>query len=129
QPGEFVTVPGFEWTSANHGHRNVYFREVGAEPFQSVRPGSPRNTIEDGAPTPLDLWAYLDHQGIPAITVPHHMSVAWFPLSLDDPPAQSPATCRSPASPYRSTSATARITTGWPRSTRRGEIPSTTVSR
>lgn len=83
QPGEFVTVPGFEWTSANHGHRNVYFRGAGAEPFESFRAGSSRNTIEDGAPTPLDLWAHLDRQGIPAITVPHHMSLAWFPLSLD----------------------------------------------
>lgn len=83
QPGDFVTVPGFEWTSANHGHRNVYFRQTGAGLFDSARPGSPRNTIEDGAPTPLDLWAYLDRQGIPAVTIPHHMSVAWFPLSLE----------------------------------------------
>ena len=82
-PGSFVTVPGFEWTSANHGHRNVYFRDSGAAPFWSGLAGSPRNTIEDGAPTPLDLWRHLDEQPIPAMTVPHHMSVAWFPLSLE----------------------------------------------
>lgn len=81
--GRFVTLPSFEWTSANHGHRNVYFRDADAERFSSFLPGSPRNTIEDGAPTPLDLWRYLDGQGIPAITIPHHMSVAWFPLSLE----------------------------------------------
>jgi hypothetical protein len=81
--GAFVTLPGFEWTSANHGHRNVYFRAAGAERFDSFLPGSPRNTIEDGAPTPRHLWRYLDRQGIPAVTVPHHMSVAWFPLSLE----------------------------------------------
>jgi hypothetical protein len=83
QPGEFVTVPSFEWTSANHGHRNVYFRHSGAGLFDSSLAGSPRNTIEDGAPTPRDLWDYLARQGVPAITVPHHMSAAWFPLSLD----------------------------------------------
>lgn len=81
--GSFVTLPGFEWTSANHGHRNVYFRELGAERFSSFLPGSPRNTIEDGAPSPLDLWRYLEGQGVPAVTVPHHMSVAWFPVSLE----------------------------------------------
>lgn len=82
-PGSFVTMPGFEWTSANHGHRNVYFRQDGAERFSSFVAGSARNLIEDGAPTPVDLWNYLDDQDIPAITVPHHMSLAWFPVSLD----------------------------------------------
>lgn len=83
QPGELITVPSFEWTSANHGHRNVYFRDAGAGPFGSSLSGSSRNTIENGAPTPQDLWAYLRRQGVPAITIPHHMSAAWFPLSLD----------------------------------------------
>lgn len=83
EPGSFVTIPGFEWTSANHGHRNVYFREDGASRFPSFLAGSARNVIEDSAPTPADLWKHLDEQGIPAMTVPHHMSVAWFPVSLD----------------------------------------------
>lgn len=83
EPGNFVTIPGFEWTSANHGHRNVYFRDLGAVPFPSFREGSPRNMVEDRAPTPHDLWEYLDRQAIPALTVPHHMSVAWFPVSLE----------------------------------------------
>lgn len=82
-PGRFVTIPGFEWTSANHGHRNVYFQEDGAARFSSFLAGSERNVIEDGAPTPVDLWNYLDGQGIAAMTVPHHMSLAWFPVSLD----------------------------------------------
>lgn len=49
EAGSFVTVPGFEWTSANHGHRNVYFRDTGAELSHSFLAGSARNTIEDGA--------------------------------------------------------------------------------
>jgi hypothetical protein len=83
EEGTFVTLPGFEWTSANHGHRNVYFRDAGAARFSSFLAGSPRNVIEDGAPTPIDLWRYLDSQKIPAMTIPHHMSVAWFPVSLE----------------------------------------------
>ena len=83
EAGSFVVIPGFEWTSANHGHRNVYFRDAGATTFPSFTPGSLRNSVEDGAPRPEDLWRFLDEQRIPAITVPHHMSVAWFPLSLD----------------------------------------------
>jgi hypothetical protein len=81
-PGQFVTIPSFEWTSGSYGHRNVYYRDGGAAMLHSVREGAARNTIEDGAPTPLALWDFLDTQGVPAISVPHHMSVAWFPLSI-----------------------------------------------
>lgn len=83
EPGRFVTLPGYEWTSPAYGHRNVYFRDAGAALFGSTRPGSPRNVIDDAAPTPRDLWRHLDAGGVPALTVPHHMSVAWFPLSLE----------------------------------------------
>lgn len=82
EPGRFVTLPGYEWTSPAYGHRNVYFRDSGAALFRSTRSGAPRNVIDDAAPTPRELWRHLDAGGLPALTVPHHMSVAWFPLSL-----------------------------------------------
>jgi uncharacterized protein DUF3604 len=83
EPGRFVTLPGYEWTSPSYGHRNVYFRDSGAAMFPSVGPGVPVNRILDEAPRPPDLWRHLDDQGTEAITVPHHMSVAMFPLSLE----------------------------------------------
>jgi hypothetical protein len=83
EPGRFVTLPGYEWTSPSYGHRNVYFRDSGAAMFSSVGPGVPVNSIIDEAPRPSDLWRHLDEQGVEAITVPHHMSVAMFPLSLE----------------------------------------------
>lgn len=83
EPGRFVTLPGYEWTSANHGHRNVYFRGPGASMFSSLGPGVPRNTIRDTSPTPRSLWQHLDAEGVTALTVPHHMSVAMFPLSIE----------------------------------------------
>lgn len=82
-PGRFVTLPGYEWTSAAYGHRNVYLRDPGAALFRAAPLDRPRNAIDDDAPTPHDLWAHLDAGGVPALTVPHHMSVAWFPLSLE----------------------------------------------
>jgi Protein of unknown function (DUF3604) len=82
-PGRFVTLPGYEWTSPSYGHRNVYFRDSGAAMFSSLAPGVAVNSILDEAPTPLDLWRHLDEQGSEALTVPHHMSVARFPLSLE----------------------------------------------
>jgi hypothetical protein len=83
EPGRFITLPGYEWTSSSYGHRNVYFRDSGTPMFSSLEPGSPVNSIFDEAPTPSDLWRHLDEQGNEAFTVPHHMSVAMFPLSLE----------------------------------------------
>ena len=83
EPGRFATIPGYEWTSPSYGHRNVYFRDTGAAMFPSVGPGVPVNRIQDAAPRPTDLWRHLDEEGIEALTVPHHMSVAMFPLSLE----------------------------------------------
>ena len=76
EPGRFVTLPGYEWTSPSYGHRNVYFRDSGAAMSPSVGPGVPVNRILDEAPRPPDLLRHLDDQGTEAITVPHHMSVA-----------------------------------------------------
>lgn len=81
--GSFVTLHGFEWTSGAFGHRNVYFRDLPAPVFYSADVRSEQNVIDDGLPTPNDLWAYLDQQNMPAITIPHHMSARFFPLSVE----------------------------------------------
>ena len=83
EPGRFVAVHGYEWTSATYGHRNVYFRDRPGPLFVSADPLAPQNTISADAPTPEALWAGLRQAGAPAMTVPHHMSSAFFPLSLD----------------------------------------------
>lgn len=64
RPGEFVTLPSFEWTSDKYGHRNVYFRDTGH------LPENPMSCIV--FVTPDDLWAELDKGGYAALTIPHH---------------------------------------------------------
>ena len=51
-------------------------------PFATYDVGAAFREI-DRASTPVQLWRHLDTCGTPALTVPHHMSVAWFPLSLE----------------------------------------------
>lgn len=80
----FVTIHGFEWTSQVHGHRNVYFGEQPGSLFYSLDPRVPLGAFHADAPTPRDLWAHLRTEAVPAITVPHHMSAAQFPLDLTD---------------------------------------------
>jgi hypothetical protein len=61
QPGRFVTLLGFEWTSWIHGHRHVlYFADDGPL-IDSVDPATE---------SPLDLWRALE--GLPALTFAHH---------------------------------------------------------
>ena len=60
-PGEFVALVAFECAVGRYGHKNVYYRgDTGAY----IRG-------QDGL-TPDDLWARLERQGLPAITIPHH---------------------------------------------------------
>lgn len=60
-PGHFVTILGFEWTSWIHGHRHVlYFADDGPL-IDSVDPASD---------SPEELWAALEGQ--PALTFAHH---------------------------------------------------------
>jgi hypothetical protein len=80
----FVTVHGFEWTSQMFGHRNVYFGERPGSLFYSLDPRVPLGAFLADAPSPRDLWAHLRTEAVPAITVPHHMSAAQFPLDLAD---------------------------------------------
>ena len=61
QPGQFVTLLGYEWTSWVHGHRHVlYFDGIG-EVLSSVDPEYD---------TPTELWAALEGQR--ALTFAHH---------------------------------------------------------
>jgi hypothetical protein len=62
EPGGFVTILGSEWTSAQYGHRNVYFRDTVNVPSQPLGIGRFN--------TPEDLWDELSKYD--AITIPHH---------------------------------------------------------
>ena len=62
ETGTFVTLIGWEWTSATHGHRNVYFRD-------SLNiPAAPMDIFTH--PTPTELWADLESYS--CLTIPHH---------------------------------------------------------
>ena len=70
EPGRFVTLLGYEWTSWIYGHRHVlYFGDTGP-----VYPWSDPNTE-----TPTQLWAALE--GKPALTFAHHS--AGGPIAVD----------------------------------------------
>ena len=81
---DFITVHGYEWTSQVHGHRNVYFGERPGSLFYSQDPRLALGAFLADAPSPRDLWGHLRAEAVPAITVPHHMSAAQFPLDLAD---------------------------------------------
>ena len=63
-PGAFVTFPGFEWTSDDHGHRTVVFGRTAPLP--------PTPPSAQSHPTPSDLWAALGPYV--AMTIPHHVT-------------------------------------------------------
>jgi hypothetical protein len=67
RPGEFVTFPGYEWTSLDYGHRVVLF------PDEQVgdRDALLAAVSED---PPTRLWSHLG--GRVALTIPHHPSQA-----------------------------------------------------
>ena len=61
EPGRFVTLLGYEWTSWLHGHRHVlYFADE----------GQVLSSIDPKYQTPSQLWRALDGQ--PALTFAHH---------------------------------------------------------
>jgi hypothetical protein len=75
-PGRFVTVEGYEWTSWIHGHRHVLFFGGGARLYSSMDPA----TDEPG-----ELWRALE--GAPqAITVAHHSGGGPIPIDWSSPP-------------------------------------------
>ena len=61
EPGRFVTLPAYEWTSWLHGHRHVLYFQDHGELYSSLDPHHE---------TPEQLWQAL--HGVPAITVAHH---------------------------------------------------------
>ncbi len=63
EPGRFLALPGFEWTSWIHGHRHVVFFGERAPLLSSLEPGTD---------SPEGLWAALE--GLDALSIPHHMA-------------------------------------------------------
>lgn len=74
-PGEFVSLPGYEWTSWIHGHRHVlYFADEG--PLLS--------SLDDATDDPRELWAALGDR--PALTFAHHSAGGPIPTNWAIPP-------------------------------------------
>ena len=82
QSGQFVCLPAFEFTSVMYGHRNVYFRGPGGTVVNSNRDGG--GPVADAARSvsPAELWAALQRNGVPFLTVPHHPSSTSHPCNL-----------------------------------------------
>ncbi len=79
-PGEFVTLPAYEWTSSLYGHRNVYYGAAEGPLFPCRADGDYWSPAHE---TPEQLWARLDEAGVPAITVPHHPTATSHPLTWE----------------------------------------------
>jgi hypothetical protein len=70
EPGRFVTLLGYEWTSWIFGHRHVLHFADRAEL---------RSSLDERFDTPPELWAAL--AGAPALTFAHHSAGA--PVATD----------------------------------------------
>ncbi len=87
EPGRFVTVFGYEWTSWLYGHRHVlHFGAPDAERFAI------RSSVAAEHDEPAELWASL--AGQPVLTFAHHsaggpVATAW---SHRPPPELEPVT-------------------------------------
>lgn len=69
QPGAFISLLGFEWTSWLYGHRHIiYFSQDG--PLLS--------SLDPATDHPEELWEALD--GLPALSIPHHPAGGPVPL-------------------------------------------------
>jgi len=75
EPGRFVTVLGYEWTSWIHGHRHVlYFGKH----------GKVYSSISSEYESPLQLWKALE--GEPVLTFAHHSAGGPIPTNWAIPP-------------------------------------------
>jgi hypothetical protein len=74
-PGAFVTLLGYEWTSWLHGHRHVLYFDDRGEVLSSVDPAYE---------TPAQLWQAL--RGRPALTFAHHSAGGPIATNWDYPP-------------------------------------------
>lgn len=77
EPGAFVAVHGFEWTSWTHGHRTV---------LDFDGPGPWWSSLDPETATPAGLWAALGDRRV--LTVPHHP--AGGPIAIDWSVASDP---------------------------------------
>jgi hypothetical protein len=75
EPGRFVTLLGFEWTSWIHGHRHVLYFDDDGEVFSSIDPKYE---------SPVQLWEAL--AGRPALTFAHHSAGGPIRTNWDIPP-------------------------------------------
>jgi hypothetical protein len=77
EPGRFVTLLGYEWTSWIYGHRHVlYFEDSG-----------PVHAWTDPATTtPTQLWDALARSGQTALTFAHHSAGDPIPTDWSIPP-------------------------------------------
>ena len=75
EPGRFVTLPGYEWTSWLHGHRHVLYFEDEGRVLSSVDPAFE---------SPLQLWEAL--RGRPALTIAHHTAGGPIGANWEIPP-------------------------------------------
>ncbi len=75
QPGRFVTVLGYEWTSWIHGHRHVLYFEDEGEIYSS---------ISLDYETPTQLWDAL--RGKRALTFAHHSAGGVIRTNWEFPP-------------------------------------------
>lgn len=71
EPGRFVALPAYEWTSWIWGHRHVLFFDG--------KPATILSSLDPATDRPEELWAAL--AGREAITVPHH--TAGGPIAID----------------------------------------------
>jgi hypothetical protein len=65
---DFLAILAYEWTSHALGHKNVYYFSSNAADGEVF---DRRNPDYD---TPYKLWDALDRQGVPALTIPHHVA-------------------------------------------------------
>ncbi|QDV06083.1 hypothetical protein Poly30_15870 [Planctomycetes bacterium Poly30] len=79
EPGRFVSILGYEWTSWIHGHRHVLYFDGSGEVLSSIsREGQPSHD------TPTKLWDAL--RGQQALTIAHHSSGNPIPVNWTFPP-------------------------------------------
>ena len=75
EPGRFVTLLGYEWTSWIHGHRHVLYFEDRGEVISSIEPRTE---------SPVQLWQALE--GSRALTFAHHSAGGPIATNWDIPP-------------------------------------------
>ncbi|WP_435175513.1 DUF3604 domain-containing protein [Halorussus sp. AFM4] len=80
-PGEFVTLFGYEWTKQPTvgGHVNVYFESVDSARLFDSR--SPESDTYEGLWDSLRAWR--EETGDRVLTIPHHPAEALYPFDFD----------------------------------------------